>query len=104
MLLHILLSSDSREFEFQMSVNQLQKEPITSPADELFYKGNLLPFTSLLACKWLNNSSKTRPGNQKQTLAIHSATSPKPLCSHDSFESCSVSPAPSCYASQELNP
>nr|KYP75418.1 hypothetical protein KK1_008146 [Cajanus cajan] len=32
-----------REFEFQMSSIVQEKEPTTSPADELFYKGKLLP-------------------------------------------------------------
>ncbi|MBA0601087.1 hypothetical protein Gorai_004276 [Gossypium raimondii] len=33
----------SREFEFQMSSVSIEKEPTNSPADELFYKGKLLP-------------------------------------------------------------
>lgn len=33
----------SKEFEFQMSGNPTEREATTSPADELFYKGKLLP-------------------------------------------------------------
>ncbi|KAH0995638.1 hypothetical protein GBA52_019502 [Prunus armeniaca] len=33
----------TREFEFQMSSISQDKETTTSPADELFYKGKLLP-------------------------------------------------------------
>ncbi|KAH1038700.1 hypothetical protein J1N35_040443 [Gossypium stocksii] len=33
----------TREFEFQMSSVSIEKEPTNSPADELFYKGKLLP-------------------------------------------------------------
>lgn len=32
-----------REFEFHMSANYLSKDSTTSPADELFYQGKLLP-------------------------------------------------------------
>ncbi|KAE8674374.1 chloroplast lumen common family protein [Hibiscus syriacus] len=31
------------EFEFQMSSSSMETEPTTSPADQLFYKGKLLP-------------------------------------------------------------
>lgn len=33
----------TREFEFQMSSSSVEREPTNSPADELFYKGKLLP-------------------------------------------------------------
>lgn len=33
----------TREFEFQMSSSSAEREPTNSPADELFYKGKLLP-------------------------------------------------------------
>ncbi|KAJ8491602.1 hypothetical protein OPV22_013323 [Ensete ventricosum] len=33
----------SKEFEFQMSANPTEREATTFPADELFYKGKLLP-------------------------------------------------------------
>ncbi|KAK8672231.1 hypothetical protein V6N13_110604 [Hibiscus sabdariffa] len=36
-------SISSREFEFQMSSISMEKEPTNSPADDLFYKGKLLP-------------------------------------------------------------
>ncbi|KAK8593311.1 hypothetical protein V6N13_043082 [Hibiscus sabdariffa] len=36
-------SISSREFEFQMSSVSMEKEPTNSPADDLFYKGKLLP-------------------------------------------------------------
>ncbi|KAJ6767943.1 MEMBRANE-ASSOCIATED KINASE REGULATOR 3-RELATED [Salix koriyanagi] len=32
-----------KEFEFQMSTTSMEKDTTTSPADELFYKGKLLP-------------------------------------------------------------
>ncbi|XP_078178409.1 putative membrane-associated kinase regulator 4 [Carex rostrata] len=36
-------SEDRGDFEFKMSSNNLERETNTFPADELFYKGNLLP-------------------------------------------------------------
>ncbi|KAG2289919.1 hypothetical protein Bca52824_049523 [Brassica carinata] len=55
----------------------LQIDKTTSPADELFYKGKLLP--------------------------LH-LPPPTPVTSNTPFESCTVSPAESCQVSKELNP
>ncbi|KAG0473674.1 hypothetical protein HPP92_015531 [Vanilla planifolia] len=97
--------SDSREFEFQMSVNQLQKEPITSPADELFYKGNLLPLHLPPRLQMVEQLLQNSPRKSKTNLGdSFRHISPSHSAATTPFESCSVSPAPSCYASQELNP
>ncbi|KAH7677975.1 Prismane-like alpha/beta-sandwich-containing protein [Dioscorea alata] len=82
-----------REFEFQMSINTPQREALTSPADELFYKGNLLPLhlpPRLQMVQKLLGNSETEFSNQTATSTP--------------FESCNISPATSCYVSGELNP
>ncbi|KAE8670433.1 hypothetical protein F3Y22_tig00112153pilonHSYRG00067 [Hibiscus syriacus] len=40
---HYSNSVSTREFEFQMSSVSMEREPTNSPADDIFYKGKLLP-------------------------------------------------------------
>ncbi|KAK8643382.1 hypothetical protein V6N13_012682 [Hibiscus sabdariffa] len=77
------------EFEFQMSSSSMETEPTTSPADELFYKGKLLPLHRL-------NSTLVYEDFYTTPLTNTAATTP--------FESCNVSPSESCRISRELNP
>ncbi|KAJ0979414.1 hypothetical protein J5N97_014888 [Dioscorea zingiberensis] len=88
-----------REFEFQMSINTPQREALTSPADELFYKGKLLPLhlppRLQMVQKLLGNSETEDFGDLGET---HQTATSTP------FESCNISPATSCYVSGELNP
>ncbi|KAK8487688.1 hypothetical protein V6N13_121188 [Hibiscus sabdariffa] len=77
------------EFEFQMSSSSMETEPTTSPADELFYKGKLLPLLQL-------NSTLVYEDFYTTPLTNTAATTP--------FESCNVSPSESCRISRELNP
>ncbi|URD85350.1 ribosomal protein [Musa troglodytarum] len=82
----------SIEFEFQMSANPQQSLPMSSPADELFYKGKLLPLhlpPRLQMVEELIQSTVTR------TPSTAAATP---------YESCNASPAASRYVSGELNP
>lgn len=84
--------TNSREFEFPMSFNNTpHKDPVSlaSPADELFYKGNLLP---LHLPPRLQMVQKLLYETTNQTTT----TTP--------FHSCTISPATSCYVSGELNP
>ncbi|XP_072997444.1 probable membrane-associated kinase regulator 4 [Typha latifolia] len=74
-----------REFEFHMS-SPLQREPAASPADELFYKGKLLPLHLPPRLQMV----------EKLEQSFTTNTTP--------FQSCNVSPATSCYVSGELNP
>ncbi|KAL6616338.1 hypothetical protein ACP70R_038608 [Stipagrostis hirtigluma subsp. patula] len=84
----------SREFEFQMSVPLDQWEPMASPADELFYKGKLLPLhlppRIQLVEKLLESAA------DKGLLSASTAPATP-------YMSCNVSPANSCYVSGELN-
>ncbi|KAH7553444.1 hypothetical protein ACOSP7_029841 [Xanthoceras sorbifolium] len=110
-----------REFEFQMcSVSQnIRDQPTTSPADELFYKGKLLPLhlppRLLMVEKLLQTSNTTTTFEKKTTEELpfeenyampfittttHTTTTPPPL----QYSCCHVSPSESCRVSSELNP
>ncbi|KAM7526284.1 hypothetical protein LguiA_016186 [Lonicera macranthoides] len=89
----------SREFEFQMSTTiSHEKETSNSPADELFYKGKLLPLhlppRLQMVQKLLQNST---------TPFITTSTAPSTNTSTP-LESCNISPSESCRVSSELNP
>ncbi|XVE96800.1 hypothetical protein REPUB_Repub02eG0254400 [Reevesia pubescens] len=97
----------NREFEFQMCSVSRDGKTSTSPADELFYKGNLLPLhlppRLQMVQKLLqsSNSSKFECKTEapiEEKPAIPSANTSIPL------ESCSISPSESCRLSSELNP
>ncbi|XP_072975092.1 probable membrane-associated kinase regulator 4 [Typha angustifolia] len=108
---------NSIEFEFQMSANQPEREAIPSPADELFYKGKLLPLQIpprlQMVQKLLQNTNTTNFGKETDELdeKMMTTTSNTTTTSTSSntatstpFESCKISPANSCYVSGELNP
>ncbi|CAN6471187.1 unnamed protein product [Victoria cruziana] len=87
--------SSSPEFEFSMSLQE--KDSLTSPADELFYKGNLLPLHLTPRIQMVRKL--LRSCNQEKT---------SPFSSHSQgatpYESCSVTPSESCRITGELNP
>lgn len=87
-----------REFEFHNSTTPLEKEPIPSPADELFYKGKLLPLhlppRIQMVEKLLEKPKRTSHLNPSTPLCSTTNTTP--------FASCNASPATSCYVSGEL--
>ncbi|OWM70111.1 probable membrane-associated kinase regulator 4 [Punica granatum] len=105
-------SNNIREFEFHMSSSSLEREqPLTSPADELFYKGKLLPLhlppRLQMVEKLLENSNKHDSRNTGEELySTPLMTSPStPVGVYSTpFESCNVSPSESCTVSRELNP
>lgn len=99
----------TREFEFQMSSSNVQTESTTSPADELFYKGKLLPLhlppRLQMVEKLLQDSPPPTHRNKLREfygtpLGTHSATTPT---AGTPFESCNISPVESCHVSRELN-
>ncbi|KAF5475978.1 hypothetical protein F2P56_007729 [Juglans regia] len=109
----------TREFEFQMTSISHEKEPTTSPADELFYRGNLLPLhlppRLQMVRKILESSSSTTTEHDKAAheeealeenygipLIISSSTTPTNTSTP--LESCNISPSESCRVSTELNP
>ncbi|XP_021910226.1 probable membrane-associated kinase regulator 4 [Carica papaya] len=97
-------SAHPREFEFQMSSSSLEKEPTTSPADELFYKGKLLPLhlppRLQMVEKLLQNSTSTYGEHEFSTTS----TPPLTTALTTPFQSCNISPSESCQVSRELNP
>ncbi|KAJ1686559.1 hypothetical protein LUZ63_017949 [Rhynchospora breviuscula] len=88
---------NTREFEFHNST-PLEKEPIASPADELFYKGKLLPLHLPPRLRMVENLLD----NPNSTSHLDAST----LCNTTNttpFASCNASPANSCYVSGELS-
>ncbi|CAK7341773.1 unnamed protein product [Dovyalis caffra] len=105
----------SREFEFQMSSVCHGRETTTSPADELFYKGKLLPLhlppRLLMVQKLLQNPNTTTLSNKSEAAFAENydipfiTTSTTPSTNPNSpLESCNISPSESWRASSELNP
>ncbi|XP_042475586.1 probable membrane-associated kinase regulator 4 [Macadamia integrifolia] len=102
-----------REFEFQMSSASLERETSTSPADELFYKGKLLPLhlpprlqmvEKLLHYHHSNSSTEDRAEPSEENYSTPFTTTPIATSySNTPFESCNISPSESCRVSGELN-
>lgn len=100
----------NREFEFQMcSVSKDKDATTTSPADELFYKGKLLPLhlpPRLLMVQSLLQNSKTEDESLEENFSIPFINTSSAANTNTStpLESCNVSPSESCRVSSELNP
>lgn len=85
----------SREFEFHhMSAPIEHWEPMASPADELFYKGKLLP---------LHLPPRIQMVERLLEIAADKGLLSASTAPTTPYQSCHVSPANSCYASGELN-
>ncbi|XVE75264.1 hypothetical protein DITRI_Ditri12bG0081300 [Diplodiscus trichospermus] len=101
-----------REFEFQMSTISMEREPTTSPADELFYKGKLLPLhlppRLQMVEKLLQNSNSVYEDRKDNFEEFYSTplttTVTTPTTTSTPFESCNISSSESCRVSRELNP
>eukprot|EP00257_Ricinus_communis_P007939 XP_002525012.2 probable membrane-associated kinase regulator 4 [Ricinus communis] len=110
----------SREFEFQMCSIANDKETTNSPADELFYKGKLLPLhlppRLQMVQKLLQNPISTSPFDCQSEVSFGENYSIPFIMSPASFrpssttttitplESCNISPSESGRVSSELNP
>ncbi|XP_076911734.1 putative membrane-associated kinase regulator 4 [Bidens hawaiensis] len=99
--------SNSNEFEFQMFSSSSDRElTTTSPADELFYNGKLLP---LHLPPRLQMVEKILQDKNKDTFddffstPLDTSTYSTPI-SNTPFGSCNVSPSGSCQVSRELYP
>ncbi|EXB23447.1 hypothetical protein L484_005737 [Morus notabilis] len=123
-------ANTTKEFEFQMSsVPNQDKETSTFPADELFYKGKLLPLhlppRLQMVQNILQNSNKTSTNSnqdqeeeeedldeeeEEETFTIpfnmhrSSFTAPCTNTTNTPLESSNISPSESCRVSCELNP
>ncbi|WOH12294.1 hypothetical protein DCAR_0831796 [Daucus carota subsp. sativus] len=96
------------EFEFQMFPSFSESDTTTSPADELFYKGKLLPLhlppRLQMVEKLLQNANcydKYADSFDEFFSTPLENTTP---ASTTPFESCNISPYESCQVSRELNP
>ncbi|KAF6996226.1 hypothetical protein CFC21_012593 [Triticum aestivum] len=92
------------EFHFHMSapLDRSGQPPLASPADELFYKGKLLPLhmpprVQMVEELLLDGAVRGRAGPRLGGLAV--STAPATPCER----SRGVSPANSCFVSGELN-
>ena len=101
-----------REFEFHMSSSSLEREISTSPADELFYKGKLLPLhlpPRLQMVETLLHNTNSAFHDKADTFRDFystplTTTANTPTTTSTPFESCNISPSESCRVSGELNP
>ncbi|MCL7026543.1 hypothetical protein MKW94_025855 [Papaver nudicaule] len=100
-----ITSPNPREFEFQMfstkSLDNKANTTTTSPADELFYKGKLLPLhlpPRLQMVEKLLQNSKSYKEDETSLISPLTTTQNTP------FTSCNISPTESCQVSRELNP
>jgi len=92
----------AREFEFMSAPLDQWGEPLASPADELFYKGKLLPLHLPPRIQMVEELLDGRDGGRsrgggREALGGFSTAPATP------YESCNASPANSCYVSGELN-
>ncbi|CAH8376335.1 unnamed protein product [Eruca vesicaria subsp. sativa] len=99
-------NNNPREFEFQMShLCPLDIDKTTSPADELFYKGKLLPLHLPPRLQMVQKLLEEYTFDQEfYSTPLATGTVTTPVTSNTPFESCTVSPVDSCQVSQELNP
>ncbi|XP_059628203.1 probable membrane-associated kinase regulator 4 [Cornus florida] len=100
-----------REFEFQMFSSSSERETTTSPADELFYKGKLLPLhlpPRLQMVEKLLQASTSYDHKKDDFEEFFSTplttTTTNTPTNNTPFESCNISPSESCQVSRELNP
>ncbi|KAG9453831.1 hypothetical protein H6P81_006735 [Aristolochia fimbriata] len=99
-------SPQSRDFEFQMSSKLPERDqPTTSPADELFYKGKLLPLHLPPRLQMVQKLLRNPPScNSSYQQNVDSLEQSYVTATATPYESCNISPADSCPVSRELNP
>ncbi|KAE8099474.1 hypothetical protein FH972_017455 [Carpinus fangiana] len=99
--------SQNREFEFQMTSLSHERVPKTSPADELFYKGKLLPLhlpPRLQMVRKIIQTSNTHKTEQALEEDHSSPFTTTPSNASSPLESRTISPSESSRVSCELNP
>ncbi|KZV26144.1 putative membrane-associated kinase regulator 4 [Dorcoceras hygrometricum] len=103
----------NREFEFQMPSSCCENEAAVFPADELFYRGKLLPLhlpPRLQMVRNLLHTAAAAGGDFEEddfyyTMPFLSACATAPCTnSNTPLDSCNISPSESCRVSCELNP
>lgn len=96
--------SHPREFEFQMFPSSSQRDTTTSPADEVFYKGKLLPLHLPPRLQMVEKLLQNSNTYDKYADSFDECFIPRTPASTIPFESCNISPSESCQVSRELNP
>ncbi|KAL8518270.1 hypothetical protein ACS0TY_009583 [Phlomoides rotata] len=107
----IFSQSTSKEFEFQsFSSSSDRDHTTTSPADELFYMGKLLPLHLPPRLQMVHKILEIKSANASFDV-LHDVERDErfstPLftpSSNTPFESCNISPSESCHVSGELDP
>ncbi|KAJ1416898.1 putative membrane-associated kinase regulator 4 [Sesbania bispinosa] len=99
----------NREFEFQMTCVSNGKDSTTSPADDLFYKGKLLPLhlppRLQMVQKLIENSNATFDYVRSESALEDSSFLRMPSTyGNTTLDSCNISPSESCRVSSEVNP
>ncbi|KAL2229440.1 probable membrane-associated kinase regulator 4 [Sesamum indicum] len=114
-------SPPATEFEFQMSFTSNEQETTTSPADELLYKGKLLPLHLPLRLRMVENLQNSttdapvtstfditgEPFEEDYYYSMPFITFSAASCTNFTntpLDSCDISPSESCRVSSELNP
>lgn len=98
------ISSPNREFEFHMSSTAYEKEPTTSPADELFYKGKLLPLHLPPRLQMVQKLLQNTNNSTHESIETESFEEFLTTNTTTPFESCNISPSDSLPVSREINP
>lgn len=94
-------SNNSREFEFQMSSISNEKDSKTTPADDLFYQGKLLPLHNPPRLQMVQNLLQNT--NLEHSTSTFPFTPPC-LTTYTPLHSCNISSSESCRVSSEVNP
>ncbi|KAI3520055.1 hypothetical protein L1887_09276 [Cichorium endivia] len=104
---NLFCHSNPSEFEFQMFSSSSDRElTTTSPADELFYKGKLLPLhlpPRLQMVEKLLQDKNMDTFDEFFSTPLDTSPYATPIA-NTPFRSCNVSPSVSCQVSRELNP
>lgn len=97
----ICYSPKSIEFEFHKSKDLHVRETASSPADELFYKGKLLPLhlppRIQMVQMLLQSTANAGHEHDQNTIEPHYFTA-----NTTPYDSCNISPSDSCEVSREL--
>lgn len=95
-------SNNPREFEFQMSSISNEKDSKTTPADDLFYKGKLLPLHIPPRLQMVQNLLQNN--NLEHSTSTTFPFTPPTFSTYTPLDSCNISSSESCRVSSEVNP
>ncbi|EYU38488.1 hypothetical protein ABFS82_12G136200 [Erythranthe guttata] len=113
--MEITSSPSKKEFEFQMSFASDEKQATACSADELFFKGKLLPLQNLLlhsstttttaAAAFSSITKEAFEKDHKYSIPLFTcSTAPCTKTTNTPLDSCNISPSQSCRVSCELKP